>query len=96
MLGLAPEDGPAYEAARDEALSDGDIFVAVNLPPREFFNWWRRMEWDDFTRTEEQRDAWCWAVLARARGLAEGLGPALACQVSMAVLVARGGLDFGR
>lgn len=89
LLGLQPADGPAYEAAWDEALSDGDIFVAVNLPPREFLGWWRRTDWELFPRSDDHGEGWAWVLMDRVRNLIDSADTALVDQVGLATLVER-------
>jgi hypothetical protein len=95
LVGVKPGDGPAYEAARAEALSDGDIFVAVNLPPREFLEWWRRQDWELFPRSDNHGEGWAWLALDRVRSFIDSLGLVEASQIGLATLVARAGLLKG-
>lgn len=86
LLGAGTE-GAAFEAARDEVLSDGLIFSLMHRPVAQFMSAWRRLAWEDF-RPDDDPEAWDLAVLDRARDLQAGLG-GMAGQPCLVVAVRR-------
>lgn len=87
LLGAVVPDDVAE--ARDEALSDPELFVCLHRPLTEFLHWFRVQDWSFFGREYDVSHAWAWAVLDRCRAFAATLGPALACQVSVVEAVRR-------
>ena len=86
------------EAARDEAMSDAPILVALlALPlarpaaiPADFMSWWQATEWEHFPRSDgPQGEAWAWGVGLRACELQRLAGPLRAAEFSAADLVKR-------
>ena len=70
------ERGSALEAvAMQDVLTNPDLFIALNMPAREFINWFRREDWHDFQLTiTTGNDEWAWAVLDRARAMCADMG----------------------
>lgn len=93
LMGVDLADLQAVAMARDEALKDGALFVALNMPAVEFLTWFRRTDWAMFGRTDDGParavDAWAWSVVDRARAVVLHLGPVLARQVAMVAAVRR-------
>lgn len=79
------------EDARDEAMTDAPLLVAlVVLPASEWLLWWQAMEWAHFPRSDgPQGERWAWAVGLKACNLIGRAGPMLAAQCSAADLVKR-------
>lgn len=86
-LDCAPQE--AQDRARREVLGDAGIFIAVNLPAREFFEWFRRADWEHFDAAQDDdSDAWAWTVLTRAGAAVVDMG---AMSLQCPVAVPRGG-----
>lgn len=81
LLGAAAPDDVAE--ARDEALSDGELFICLNKPVGEFIDWFRVQDWSFFGRDHDSEYQWAWRVLDRARALRTALGPHMACNLSV-------------
>jgi hypothetical protein len=85
---MGADSDEARTAARAEVLDDTPLMVHLHQSAAEFDRWWRSTEWQHFTRSEREGDAWAWDVLDRVRLLTKGLG-AMAGQVSLSVAINR-------
>jgi hypothetical protein len=58
------------------AQTDGEFFLMLNEPAREFVNWFRREDWEHFALTDATGgDAWACTALERARAMCAAMGP---------------------
>lgn len=94
LLNAGMGGGSAHTAAYDQALSDGDIFLALNRPATEWLTWFRRTDWELFGRADccppgAFVDSWAWGVIDSTWAVLEQLGAGLAGQVSMVEAVRR-------
>lgn len=75
LCGLDDAPQATQGRARREVLGDAGLFIAVNLPAREFFEWFRRADWEHFDAAQgDDSDAWAWTVMTRARAAVVGMG----------------------
>ena len=88
------ESGAEFERARSEVLSDGEIFAVLHRPITEVIEWWRRLDWSEFSRDDDcgpdsLPDAWAWELSDRLRRVAGALPVSLVRQLSTVEAVSR-------
>ena len=93
LLGVA-EPCEAFDVARKEVFSDGEIFAIMHRPATEFLGWWRLVDWSEFSRDDDcgpdsLPGAWAWALADRLRLVVGAMPASLARQLSTVAAVRR-------